>query len=213
MEMKKIFFLTILFSLLILILGCQKNETLELNKESNLFNDDTPFVGNENAKVTMVYYYDYQCRWCKDFDLNTYPKLTQFTQDETLKILFKDIFFIGPDSVKSATAAKCAYKKFGMGKFLDYHRMLYEGQKAKNTGWVTDELIFGIAEELSLDKKVFTDCLISGEYASELKANTDEARLNGITSTPSFIINDLKFSGSLPFETFVEIIENAKTTE
>ncbi len=167
-----------------------------------------PSIGDPKAQVLIEYYYDYQCKWCKDFDLNTLPKLEKYFRSKQAQFVFKDLVFLGPDSQKAALASECVFQNYGNDKFLKFHQALYEAQKTKNTGWVSSSLLRDISVNNSINYPELDTCIVSKKYLGQISHDTESAKNLGLTSTPSFVIDGKKLSGSQPIEVFEQIIEN-----
>jgi len=57
---------------------------------SNLITDE-PFLGDENAPVTIVEFGDYQCPICQRFHANTLPQIkSEYIETGKVKYIFKD---------------------------------------------------------------------------------------------------------------------------
>jgi predicted DsbA family dithiol-disulfide isomerase len=70
-----------------------------------------------------------------------------------------------------------------------------------------DEDLLRYAEELGLDTERFEQCVASGEYRSQVEADSREARSMGIIGTPVFLVNGLLISGARPAEDFYRLID------
>ncbi len=69
------------------------------------------------------------------------------------------------------------------------------------------------ASDLGLDEGLFENCLDSGKYEKKVKFNAYEAKKNGISKIPSFVILDSegkhhKITGSVSYPVFEEIIDS-----
>ena len=105
-------------------------------------------------------------------------------------------------------AAECVYVKYGTGKFLEYHIFLYENQGARNSGWGSINNIINFSSSLGwLDTAYLSQCISNNTYLPVIVDDTYSAMLAGISSTPTFVMDDKKFSGAQPIETFRQIIE------
>ncbi|MDP2660178.1 MAG: thioredoxin domain-containing protein, partial [Dehalococcoidia bacterium] len=79
--------------------------------------------GNPDAKVTVVEYSDFQCPFCAQFALQTFPSVDQtYIQTGKVKWTFHNMARIGDESKQAAQAAECAGDQ---GKFWPYHDKLY----------------------------------------------------------------------------------------
>lgn len=63
------------------------------------------------------------------------------------------------------------------------------------------------SEELQLDPAKLGRCLQEGQYAEEVKRDTREAQMLGLTGTPAFIINGKLLSGARPREQFLQVLD------
>ena len=65
--------------------------------------DGEPFIGDEKAPAVMAYFFDYQCPYCRQEELQVLPQLiTDYVKSGKLRIVFKDFQFLGPDSQTAA---------------------------------------------------------------------------------------------------------------
>ena len=186
-----------------------EEELIELNHEGE------PSFGNPNAENLIIYFYDYQCRWCREFDLNVFPKFKEnYIDTGEAFFVFKDFAILGKDSVYLANAAECIYMLYGDERFLEYHLLFYENQGPKNSGWGSEENIYSMTKNLSwVNQTEFSECFDDWEYADDVKLNTMVAVGLGLPSTPSFFINGVRLSGYVPYEGFELIIDMEDTSK
>ena len=63
----------------------------------------SPYLGDENAPITLVEFGDYQCHFCNKFFHETESSIvTNYVNTGKVKIIFKDFTIIGEDSVLAA---------------------------------------------------------------------------------------------------------------
>jgi protein-disulfide isomerase len=71
--------------------------------DSPINNSGDIYIGKASAPLTMTYWFDYQCPFCKRFEDNVIPNLiTDYVNTGKLKIVFKDFPFLGNDSMTGA---------------------------------------------------------------------------------------------------------------
>ena len=171
----------------------------------------SPILGNPNAKVTLVEFGDYQCHFCNVFFHETEDTLVKkYVETGKVKMIFKDFTIIGPDSINAAHGAHCAEDQ---GKFWEYHDILYNNWTGENNGWASSENLLAFAEQIELDIKEWSSCMVSAKYRDTIAASNSDARTLGLTGTPGFFIigpdNSItKIGGAQPFEVFEEIFES-----
>ena len=161
-------------------------------------------IGAANAPVTMVAFVDYECPFCKRFDVQTYPQLKkQYIDTGRLRYVIRDLpLEFHKRAMKAAEASYCAAEQ---GKFWEMRDKLIVNSERLNA-----ELLPGYAKEIGLPDERFRGCLDSGKYMPRLQKSLDDARALGITGTPTFVIGKsggdtlegVKVVGAQPYATF-----------
>jgi protein-disulfide isomerase len=171
----------------------------------------SPYLGDENAPITLVEFGDYQCFFCNKFFHETEANiLKNYVETGKVKIIFKDFTIIGPDSVAAAHATHCANDQ---GKFWEYHDALYNNWAGENNGWASLGNLTKFANDVQLDQEAFTKCMNDGKYQQRVAANNNDARTLGLTGTPGFFVigpdNQItKIGGAQPYDVFVRLFES-----
>src|SRR4051794_34164988 len=93
---------------------------------------ETPFAsswkGAPKADVTLVEFFDYACPYCKASN-PAVDRLLQ--QDKGLKVVYRELPILGPDSV---TAARLSLEASKLGRFAKFHDALWAaGRPAPDT--------------------------------------------------------------------------------
>ncbi len=170
----------------------------------------SPYLGDENAPITLIEFGDYQCHFCNKFFHETESGIVKnYVETGKVKIIFKDFTIIGPDSIGAANAAHCAGDQ---GKFWEYHDELYNNYTGENNGWAASENLVKFAKNLDLNEEEFTQCMSSGKYLKLVESSSTDARNLGITGTPAFFVvgpdNQItRISGAQPYEVFNNIFQ------
>ncbi len=145
-----------------------------------------PRVGNDDAPVRLVEFFDYACGHCKEFK----PMLEQVAAAHPGKVVeYFMMFPLGhwPDSKSAAQAALAAHAQ---GKFKEMHALLFERAPAHGK---TD--VMSYARQLGLDPVKFEQAYTQLQAQVEQdKAQGDAA---GVSSTPTLFFNDRKYQGPL----------------
>lgn len=167
----------------------------------NVSADDDPFLGSEDAPITIVEFSDFECPWCAHFHQRTLYALKEKYGDE-IRIVFRDFPMSNhPNAPKAAEAAECADEQ---GQFWALHDAMFQNQA---TMGVMLPAVTSIADSLELDMDAFTECVESGKYADEVANDVRDAISYGVTATPTFFINGVRLVGSNPIEQFSLIID------
>lgn len=143
-------------------------------------------LGDPGAPATMVVFEDPQCPFCAEWSIATLPTvLTRFVRTGKLKLVYRGILIIGPNSGIGLRAIVAAGRQ---NKLWNMSEALYANQGAENSGWITPNLVLALASDLGLDgKKLITDANSKG-VTSELEAAAKQATADKVGGTPSFEI-------------------------
>ena len=170
----------------------------------------SPYLGDENAPITLVEFGDYQCFFCNKFFHDTESSIvTNYVNTGKVKIIFKDFTIIGPDSISAANGAHCAEDQ---EKFWEYHDELYNNWAGENNGWASTDNLIKFAQNVGLNEDEFIQCMNDEKYQQRISASSNDARNLGITGTPAFFIigpdNQItRIPGAQPYEVFSELFE------
>src|SRR5919107_110136 len=185
---------------------------------STLINQDSPYLGDPSAPITIIDFSDFQCYLCARYVKATEPLINQtYIQSGKVALVFKHLPNRGFDSIGASLAAQCANDQ---GKFWQFHQLLYKNQKPIDSGWVSKENLKRFAVKISgLDMYKFTSCFDSQKYKSFVEKDVALASSFGFQDTPSFVIVNSKdgsnpeiLKGAHPFPSFKTIIDK-KITE
>lgn len=89
---------------------------------------DLPISGDQNAKVTLIEFSDYECPFCERHFTQTEPQLkSEYIDKGLVKFYYRDfpLSQIHPGAQKAAEAARCAGDQ---GKYWEYHDLLFQNQ-------------------------------------------------------------------------------------
>jgi protein-disulfide isomerase len=172
---------------------------------------DAYAIGAANAPVTMVAFVDYECPFCKRFDVQTYPQIKkQYIDTGKVRYVIRDLpLDFHKRAMKAAEASYCAAEQ---GKFWEMRDKLIE-----NSQRLDAELLPGYAKDIGLADERFRACLSSGKHAPRVQKSLEEARALGITGTPTFVIGrsrpdsieGVRVVGAQPYANFEQHINNA----
>jgi len=171
----------------------------------------SPILGSESAPITIIEFGDYQCEQCYKWYHNTKDSIVQnYIETGKANLIFVDLAILGRDSPKAAAATYCAEEQ---GKYWKYHDLLYTFQEGVNSGWANSERLKAFAFSLELDTELFDSCVDSGKFSKRVQFNTNEAKKQGATVTPTFIIvnsdgEQQKIGGAQPYSVFQKVLDS-----
>lgn len=163
-------------------------------------------IGDPNAPVTIVAYEDFQCPHCQDFNRALEKTIREdLIKPGVARFVYKHRFVISNDSMVAAMAAECAADQ---GRFWEYHDVLLAALR-RNPGAVQISDFEKLAADIGLDTAVYNQCLESQKYKEAMLREDIEARDQGINSTPTIYINDVKYEGAFDPIAFKAAVEQA----
>lgn len=162
-----------------------------------------PSLGNKDAPVTIIAFEDFECPFCERFSQQTLPLIIdKFVKTGRVRLVWKDFpLSIHSRAQEAHEAARCAWEQ---DKFWEYHDAIYSNQN--NLG-IND--LKSYAKNLGLNESQFFSCLDSGKYAALIREKVSEGNAVGVSGTPSFLINGRLVVGAQPYQTFVDVINQA----
>lgn len=159
---------------------------------------ETPFAsswkGAAKPDVTLVEFFDYACPYCKASN----PSVDRLLQeDKGLKVVYRELPILGPDSV---SAARLSLEASKLGRFAAFHDALWAaGRPAPETIAVAAQ-VAGIAPKPNGDPEV----------EAEIKRNYALAGQLGATGTPLFVIGNRVMNGAVGYDTLKQAIDEAR---
>jgi protein-disulfide isomerase len=148
-------------------------------------------LGNPRAPVTLQYFADLQCPFCKRFTLGVLPLLIErYVRDGRLKIEYRSLETAtrDPETFKTQqVAALAAGRQNKMWNFID---LFYHEAGQENSGYVTESYLQGLAQQVpGLNPTAWiaerNDARLTATIAGDARA-ANHARL---ASTPSFLLS------------------------
>lgn len=169
-------------------------------RQAEIFNDpQTPSSGAANADVTIVEFFDYRCQYCKQAQAT----LAQIARsDQRLRIAYKELPILGPDSVVAARAALAATLQ---GQYLKMHNALMARR-----GTLDEATVLAVAGEIGLDAQRLKADMSRPEIGAQIERNRALARDLGIRGTPAFVIGEQIVPGAIDLETMRRLVARAR---
>ncbi len=163
------------------------------------------FVGNKDAKITIIVFESLTCSHCANFHKDVYPQLKKEYLDTGLaKIEFRHF----PLDIAAFNASKISQcKNDGSSNILD---RLFLNQQKWVKGSTPEEAndylkTFLIEEKINLD---FNKCINDKKIEDfVLNDRIDGVKKFNVNATPTIIINDEKFEKSLNYKNLKKALE------
>jgi len=172
-------------------------EVLSSHSDELFHDTDAPVGGNPDGDVTLVEFYDYNCPYCRQMS----PAIAQAEADDPqLRLLYKEWPILG--SVFPAKAALAANRQ---GKFIAFHRALYQLR-----GQVDEGRTLATAKSLGLDVDRLKSDIEDPAIDAILKRNLALAQVLKLDGTPGFIIGDQILTGPTELEKLQTVIRSTR---
>lgn len=169
--------------------------------------DGRPYRGNLDAPITMEAFSDFQCPYCGRFAAETLPGLleNQIARGEVVLVSYDfPLNAIHPQAAEAANAARCAGEG-GAAAYWAMHDRLYQNAGEWSNGQA-NEVFLRYAEELGIAGDDFGACLSENRYGAAIEADLALGQSRGVSSTPSFFLNNQPVIGAYPLDYFNQAI-------
>lgn len=194
-----------------------ESEPLGVNEESQIIDasgipmgfteDGRPYRGNPEAPVVIEEFSDYQCPYCTRFTQQTLPSLleNQVAAGEVVVIFYDfPLYRIHPQAEAAANAARCA-GEFGIESYWEYHDVLFN-RAQEWSGANPNGMFISLAAEIGITNDEFAQCVNEGRHIEAVTADYNVGISRGVSSTPSFFLNDQPLIGAQPVAAFDQAI-------
>jgi protein-disulfide isomerase len=144
------------------------------------------FLGNPSAPVRLVEFADLQCPFCREYSLQVLPRLVQdYVRSGKVRMEFRNLSFIGNDSVTAGRAASAAAQQDRLWNFVD---VFYFNQGEENSGYVTQPFLNRIYGAAGVDATKANAFSTTPAALKPLAAANTLADQNGVQSTPTILV-------------------------
>jgi len=181
---------------------------------------DSPVLGNSDAPVTIYEFSDFSCPFCSaaaGFNQEAQNKLKlqipgweaplpgvirEYVETGKAKIVFK--YFPGHGSATAAHEVALALNEQGL--FWEFYEEAFSSQQNLDDINAMKEAANKIGADMQkLEANLSSN---SEKYSEQLKEDTLMGQSQGITGTPSFIINGEIVEGAQSFSAFKQVIDS-----
>ena len=144
-----------------------------------------PVLGAEDAPVTIVEYFRFDCIHCADFALDTAPRIEkEFIDNKSVRFEARPVAAEG-NILAASEAVECAGDQ---SRYWDYHDVLFANFDQDGVGAYKSGRLKEYAAKLGLNTESFNSCLDSHKYKQTVTDETKQAVQAGLEGTPTFFI-------------------------
>jgi formate-nitrite transporter family protein len=162
------------------------------------------FSGSFEAPVTLLEYGNFECLHCG----SVYPAIKELRKllGDQLRFVFRHFptSRTHPHSLRAAEAAEAAGAQ---EKFWDMHDELFTHQTA-----LEDRNLFSYARRLRLNMDRFAKDMSENTFLKKIEGDYQRSLFDEhVTGTPTFYINELRYTGATGIEDLLSAIKQADT--
>lgn len=199
--------------------GTQQGGTPQTANIKDIKMDGDPYLGAANAPVVIAFWSDFQCPYCKAFEVGNsqipvQPALPDIVKNYVntgkVRIVFMDLAFLGNDSVTAGEYGRAIWKLYP-DKYFAWRTAMYNAQDQEG------DQGFGNADSINrlnatipgIDAGAVKADVAANKatYDAELASDKAEAQKVGINATPSFVIGTQVLQGAYPYSNFQQAID------
>lgn len=177
--------------------------------------DGKLYIGDRNAKVTIVEYADYKCPSCSEFHQKAGKEIrAKYVETGKAKIEFRPFPVFGEDAGLALYGSYCANEQ---GLFTNYHDAAFNymwekyykfgNYDAEKDQSLNATVLSGIATSAGLEKEPFDTCLAGKTHKTAYDQAVRLSASDSVSGTPTFIIGNEKVVGPQPFNIFKVLID------
>lgn len=162
--------------------------------------------GDPDAPVTIIEYASYTCPHCASFHTGAYQQIKKnYIDTGKVKLIYREVYF-DRYGLWASMVARCG----GPDKFFGISDLIYQGQgdwtRAGDANAIVGELR-KIGKLAGLDDATLDACFEDADKAQTLVAWFQKnAEADGVTGTPSFVVNGEKV-GNMSYTEFAALID------
>ncbi|MGC4174446.1 DsbA family protein [Demequina sp.] len=150
-------------------------------------------VGAAGGELRTDIYLDFLCPYCKIFEDTNAETLTSMSEAGDVSIYYHMLNGLDPYSngtkysTRTANAAAVVSDR-SPEHLADFYAILFANQPAEQTPGLTDAEIANLAVSVGVPQEV-ADTFVDGEFNDWVNAAAQQASIDGVTATPTFMVN------------------------
>ena len=176
----------------------------EIVRLQNAVTERDHVSGPQSAPVTMVEYGNFECIHCG----SAHPEIKKVRKllGDSLRFVFRHFPTVRthPHSLRAAEAAEAAGAQ---EKFWEMHDELFTHQQA-----LEDQDLARYARRIGLDAERFARDMAENTFLKQIEADYERSLFDEhVTGTPTFYINEVRYTGATDVESLLGAIKQADT--
>jgi protein-disulfide isomerase len=141
--------------------------------------------------VDMDAYIDFQCPFCRQFELMAQPTLDRLIGDRIVSLAYHPMNFLDAVSTTgySTRAAAASAAAADAGRFPEYAHALFVNQPPEGGPGLTDGQLVELGQDVGIDDPQFAEKIRTGRYLPWPPYVTERAIARGVAGTPSVFVH------------------------
>lgn len=191
----------------------QRRKVEELSKKADDYIKDNiedvadegnpPVFGNEEGDITVVLFYDYNCSYCKQANIQINKVLKE---DPNVEFVMRPIPILGGSSMYAARVA-LALSKISPERFNDIHNDMMQMKS------INEESVKNMVKRYEIDYAILENEINSFSIQKLINNNLELAKNIGLKGAPSQIINGNFIAGMLESDKYHLIFKEIRKAQ
>ena len=156
-------------------------------------------MGPDDAPITIVEFFDYNCGYCKR---SFAPLMEVLEENSDVRLVFKEYPILGEPSYNAASTALALGDKM---RYLTYHSKLMSSSSRLSQSVINKAL-----REMKLPPQKIKSDARADKHILHISATRQLADAIGVNGTPAFIVNGTLFPGALEKSELTQAIVSAR---
>ncbi|MGP4081813.1 DsbA family protein [Pseudalkalibacillus sp. R45] len=159
------------------------------NQEIEVTYEGQPTVGEEDAPVKMVEFFDFKCPHCAEFAEQVYPQIkADYIDTGKAQMTFINKPFMGADSSTAALVGEALFAQ-KPDAYMEYYDLVLENQGDPNEAWASEEFLVSLVEKNMKDIDIEQLKTDMEDQAIREKVEQDRQESSAVESTPTILVN------------------------
>ncbi len=159
-------------------------------------------VGKASAGTTVTIYEDFMCPFCGQLESATRTKLQAGIDAGNVAVHYRVLDFLDRSSstqysLRSANAMAVVLDKAGPTVAKKFHDLLYENQPQEGSAGLSDGQLLDYAVQAGAKRSEVSAGISGRTFEQWVKNGTDQASKDGVTGTPTVLIDGKQVQGNL----------------
>jgi protein-disulfide isomerase len=160
-------------------------------------------VGSDDAPVTVDLYEDFQCPNCQAFEDESGSTIAQLVADGTVRARYHGMAFLDTSandqySTRALNAAAAVVAAAGPEAFQTFHDLLFANQPPEGGSGLIDDQLVQYAAQAGAEGSAVEKDIRNLTYGDWVKTATDEASKDGVTGTPTVVVDGQELADLSP---------------